>query len=157
MSLKKITENQVIEIIKDYESGLFIREIARKFNVSNTTIKNYLKKAGIELKNPIQEIKRSAKSRIGIKNHAYKNGKKNHKKGYVFVNVGPSEYELEHRFVMEKMIERKLLKSEVVHHINGIKGDNREENLFLFKNTANHNKYHRAIEKGERMELKYEY
>lgn len=56
-------------------------------------------------------------------------------------------YVLEHRLVMEKEIGRYLERSEVVHHINSIRDDNRIDNLILFKNASEHRKHHVAINK----------
>lgn len=51
----------------------------------------------------------------------------------------------EHRFVMEREIGRRLLSDERVHHINMVPGDNRPENLHLFKNNAAHHRSHGTL------------
>lgn len=48
----------------------------------------------------------------------------------------------EHRTAAEKKIGRKLKKGEVVHHIDGNKRNNEPDNLIIFKNQAQHVKWH---------------
>lgn len=83
--------------------------------------------------------------RLGPENGHWKGGRHLDKNGYVRTliyqgnpffemgtrRVGGASYILEHRLVMAQSLNRPLLKTEHVHHINGEKADNRIENLEL--------------------------
>jgi len=86
-----------------------------------------------------RNIGRASKGRIkGMEKHpAWKGGRYIDRAGYVLVRKKDAlsrrsdGYTLEHRYVMEKFLGRPLSSNEEVHHKNGIKTDNRLENLEL--------------------------
>lgn len=90
------------------------------------------------------------------KSFVWKGGVSITKGGYRLVHLCPDDpyysmangsraesgaYAYEHRYVIAKSIGRSLSKNEDVHHINGIKTDNRLENLLLLDKVA-HGKLH---------------
>lgn len=75
-------------------------------------------------------------------NPNWSGGKFTRKDGYVAIRLEGGEYELEHRVVMAKHIGRTLEMGEHIHHRNGIKHDNRIENLELVGVGEHISKYH---------------
>lgn len=80
----------------------------------------------------------------GEKHQNWKGGKYNQGSGYIRVwspnhpNKDSKGYVYEHRLLMEQMLGRYLKPGEIVHHINGIKDDNREKNLQLMLSNKEH-------------------
>lgn len=67
--------------------------------------------------------------KTGNKNPNWKNGYIS-KHGYHIKHSDGKDY-LVHREIMEKYLGRPLKKEEIIHHLNGIKNDNRIENLCI--------------------------
>lgn len=71
-------------------------------------------------------------------NGYWKGGRTKHKAGYVMIRVanhprgGTNGYVFEHILVMEEILGRHLSPDETVHHRNGVRDDNRPQNLELW-------------------------
>lgn len=92
---------------------------------------------------------------MGLKKEAIPNwrgGESISSHGYVLIkvdekqfSVGANKYAYKHRYVMENHLRRKLIPSEIVHHINHNTRDNHIENLMLC-NKPTHKYLHRKKE-----------
>lgn len=142
-----LIKNRDDSIIEQYlEKKQTTQILAKEFSMTYKNVLRILHKYKI----PIRE------SRDGSKNLALGRGKKGKLNpnwkggkilagGYIWILNPQREgkkrmYIKEHRYVMEQFLERKLLKTELVHHKNGVKTDNRFENLEVLTFANHHGK-----------------
>ena len=74
---------------------------------------------------------------------------------FFFSMANSKHYILEHRLIMAQYLKRCLLPWEIVHHKNGIKTDNRLENLALLSNRGNHNSILNRTIKQQQKRIKF--
>lgn len=94
----------------------------------------------------------------GPANPNWRGGRSVASNGYIIVRVGFEHhladvrgYAYEHRIVAEQKIGRRLHDGEQVHRINGIKTDNRPENIEVVASIAHHRVEHRTRSRGLRL------
>jgi hypothetical protein len=97
-------------------------------------------------------------NRTGAKNPMWKGGRSIASNGYVLIRVGKDHhladvrgYAYEHRLVAEQKLGRRLLPGEIPHHINGVKTDNRPENIDVVASIFDHLVKHRRHNTGRRL------
>ncbi len=89
--------------------------------------------------------------RKGVKHANWKNGKISHIYGYVMIHIpghkrAIKNYVLEHIFIVEKILGTTLREGVVIHHVNGDRKDNSNNNLVVCENQA----YHMLLHQRER-------
>jgi len=94
-----------------------------------------------------ETLQKMSAAKIGRK-ISWQTGRRKDYHGYIYIyspdhpHCTSQGYVLEHRLVMEAYLGRVLLPTEIVHHINGIRDDNRIENLMRFDSSADHSNWH---------------
>jgi hypothetical protein len=84
----------------------------------------------------------------GDKNPCWKGGKHVSDQGYVRIRIN-GEYVFEHRYIMEQHLGRRLTDSEVVHHKNHVRNDNRIDNLMILGSNE-HSELHWSDEEARK-------
>lgn len=133
-----------------YDEKMSQTEIASLLGVTQKIVFSFMKRHNLPSRTAAK------RNQFGERNDSWKGGKRINDQGYVEVyapnyeHTRPNGYVREHILVAEKMLGRRLKfysvgdgRNEVVHHINGIKTDNREENLLVLS-ASDHLKLHRC-------------
>lgn len=129
----KTVEVDVFKLHEMYKSGKTIQELADLLKIDSRNVSKWFKKYNLY-------IRTKSENASGDKNSGYKGGKSYDKNGYVELHINGGKI-FEHRYVVEQFLERKLTNDEVVHHINGIKDDNRIENLEVLSHSEHMKKH----------------
>lgn len=115
-----------------WATGLSRNAIAAKLGVAHITVTRNLMKAGVDPER---------RDLLGERHKNWTGGRVVSSDGYVQVYVAPNDplverngagRAAEHRVVMARHLGRRLYPDETVHHKNGIRDDNRIENLELW-------------------------
>lgn len=125
---------ELIRLVEEAE--LALHQIAGRLGVSTPTVERTLRALSLKSKrgrgSPLEQ------------NYFWNGGERREKEGYVLLkrpdhpNATKQGYVREHRLVMEVKLGRYLLRTEVVHHVDGDPRNNHPDNLAVFASNAVH-------------------
>lgn len=122
------------EVVKLYKEGLSQKEIASTLNVSTAAIGKHLRKAGGGRSLREAAILAWQKGKREVKGIRKRDGyiyilNNEHPRANYLDRFQRSKYVREHILIWEKVHQKPLPDGWEVHHLNGIRSDNRPENL----------------------------
>lgn len=153
---KKVNWNreELMELYYDKQMSAF--EIGELKNITPSAVYEAMKVFKIERRNKSDAMKLAYQRgrrpiiylpiQLGEDHHAWRGGRLTRANGYVYVyHPGhprgvdfQKKYVAEHILVWERVHGKFLPEGYVIHHLNGIKGDNRSENLVAFPKGKHH-------------------
>jgi hypothetical protein len=68
--------------------------------------------------------------------------------GYVRIKISSYKWISEHIYKVKKYLGYKLHKGWIVHHIDGIRNNNKLSNLYIFKSIVEHSSFELLVRKG---------
>lgn len=143
------TPDEVSDWSSRYDAAGSVSELARRLNKSPATIRYHLRRCGVEIRSTGFASPKSV-TYSGTEHSNWKGGTYRHSDGYIYQyapehpNAGIAKgYVLQHRLVMEQVLGRLLTATELVHHVNGVKDDNRPDNLVV-EDWSSHGTLHKT-------------
>lgn len=138
-----------------YEKNMTQQEVADAMGVTQKVVFKFMRRNNLPARKAAKRYQRMEQ------NSSWKGGRRINEQGYIeiympeYKHTRSNGYVREHIYVAEQSIGRTLRfydvgdeRNEVVHHINGVKTDNRPENLLVLT-VSQHRMLHMAVSKED--------